>query len=55
MTSPTALVPDAAAEARWRDWQARGAAGDRRTVARMRNLMFILFAALAVAFVLQLV
>lgn len=31
-------VPDAEADARWRDWVARGAASDRRTSKRMTGL-----------------
>jgi hypothetical protein len=49
-----AVVIDAAAEARWREWQARGAAADKRTAAGMRTLVLVLAAALAVAFVREL-
>jgi hypothetical protein len=42
------------AEIRWRDWQARGAASDRRTATRMRNVMMFVAAALIVWFVIQL-
>ena len=49
-----AVVTDAAAEARWRDWQARGAAADKRTTAGMRTLLLVLAAALVVAFVREL-
>jgi hypothetical protein len=49
-----AVVPDAGADIRWREWQARGAASDRRTAARMRNLMLLGFAALVIWFVIQL-
>ena len=31
MTNHTAVIPDVEADIRWRDWQARGAASDRRT------------------------
>ena len=55
MTDTTALAADVGAEARWRAWQARGAAQDRRSMARMRALLYVLCAALAAAFVLQLV
>ena len=54
MTNQTAVIPDAAAEIRWRDWQARGAAGDRRTATRMRKLMLLIVAALAMWFFVQL-
>jgi len=49
----TAVIPDVDAEIRWRDWQARGAARDRRTAARMRNVMLLIVAALIVWFVVQ--
>lgn len=39
MTDQAAVVTDVEAETRWRDWQARGAASDRRTAARMRILL----------------
>ena len=54
MTNHTAIVPDAQAAIRWREWQARGAASDRRTAARMRKVMFLMAAALIVWFVVQL-
>ena len=54
MTIHTAVIPDADAEIRWRDWQARGAASDRRTAARMRIVLFLIVAALIVWFVVQL-
>jgi hypothetical protein len=54
MTNQTAVVPDADAEIRWRDWQARGAASDRRTATRMRTLMLLIVTALAVWFFVQL-
>ena len=41
MTNHTAVIPDVEADIRWRDWQARGAASDRRTATRplaMRRL-----------------
>jgi hypothetical protein len=46
MTSQTAVMPDVEADIRWRDWQARGAATDRRTAARMRKVMLLIVAAL---------
>ena len=54
MTNQTAVIPDAAAETRWHDWQARGAAGDRRRATRMRKLMLLIVAALAIWFFVQL-
>jgi len=51
---PLAILPDTQADIRWRDWQARGAAGDRRTAARMRKVMLLVAAALIVWFVVQL-
>ena len=54
MTSHTAVTTDAEADIRWRDWQARGAANDRRTAARMRTVMLVIVAALLVWFVVQL-
>lgn len=54
MTNHTAVVPNLEADVRWRDWQARGAASDRRTAARMRKVMLLIVAALIVWFVVQL-
>jgi len=54
MTNHTAVIPDLEADVRWRDWQARGAASDRRTAARMRKVMLLIVAALIVWFVVQL-
>ena len=54
MTIQTAVIPDVEADIRWRDWQARGAASDRRTAARMRKVMLLVVAALVVWFVVQL-
>jgi hypothetical protein len=54
MTNHTTVMPDVEADIRWRDWQARGAASDRRTAARMRKLMLLIIAALVVWFVVQL-
>jgi hypothetical protein len=48
MTLHTAVVTDVDAETRWRDWQARGAASDRRTAARMRILLIVISVLLAV-------
>jgi len=54
MTNQTALIPDVDAEIRWRDWQARGAATNRRRAKRMRKLVFLIAAALVVWFFVQL-
>ena len=54
MTTHTALITDVEADIRWRDWQARGAASDRRTAARMRKVMLLIVAALIVWFFVQL-
>jgi len=54
MTTHTAIIPDVEANIRWRDWQARGAASDRRTAARMRKVMLLIIVALVVWFVVQL-
>jgi hypothetical protein len=54
MTTHTAVIPDVEADIRWRDWQGRGAASDRRTAARMRTVMLLIFAALIVWLVVQL-
>jgi hypothetical protein len=54
MTTQVAIVPDAEAEIRWRNWQARGAEEDRRTAKRMRGLMLLIAAVLVVWFVVQL-
>jgi hypothetical protein len=54
MTNHIAVIPDVEADIRWRDWQARSAASDRQTAARMRTAMLFIVAALVVAFVVQL-
>jgi hypothetical protein len=54
MTSYTAVIPDVEADIRWRDWQARGAASDRRAAARLRNVTMLIVAALIVWIVVQL-
>ena len=54
MTTQTAVIPDVEADIRWRDWQARGAASDRRTAARMRKVMLLIVAALIAWFFVQL-
>jgi len=52
-TPAAAVVLDMEAAIRWRDWQARGAADDRRTAARMRYVMVIIVAALIIWFVVS--
>ena len=54
MTNHTAVISQAEADIRWREWQTRGAASDRRTAARMRKVMLLIVAALIVWFVVQL-
>jgi hypothetical protein len=54
MTSHVAIISDTEAETRWRDWQARGAASDRRTATRMRRLMLLIVTALVLWFFVQL-
>jgi hypothetical protein len=57
MTNQTAVITDVMdvdSETRWRDWQARGAASDRRTSTTMRRLMLLIVTALAVWFFVQL-
>jgi hypothetical protein len=48
MTNLVATLPDSDADTRWRNWQARGAANDRRTATRMRRLWLVIATALAV-------
>jgi hypothetical protein len=54
MTNHTEALSDVEADIRWRDWQARGAASDRRSAATMRKVMVLSVAALIVWFVVQL-
>ena len=54
MTIQSAVISDVEADIRWRDWQARGAASDRRTAARMRKVMLLIVAALIAWFFVQL-
>jgi hypothetical protein len=54
MTIQSAVIPDVEADIRWRDWQGRGAASDRRTAARMRKVMLLIVAALIAWFYVQL-
>jgi len=53
MTNQTAVIAVVEPEMRWRDWQARGAANDRRTATRMRLLLLLIVAALVVWFLVQ--
>ena len=53
MTTHVAIISDSEADIRWRDWQARGAANDRRTATRMRLLLLLIVAALVVWFLVQ--
>jgi hypothetical protein len=55
MTSHAALAPDAEADIRWREWQVRGAEGDRRRVATMRRLSVLVSIGLAVWLFVQLI
>ena len=48
MITSAAAVPDADADIRWRDWQARGADGDRRRATIMGRLMVLIGIALTV-------
>ena len=54
MTDQAVVISDMEADIRWREWQARGAASDRRTAARMRTVMLLIVVALVVWFVVQL-
>jgi hypothetical protein len=54
MTGQAAIVAVTEADIRWRNWQARGAEGDRRTAKRMRRLMLVLVGGLLMWFVIQL-
>lgn len=54
MTNHSAVNTDAEADIRWRDWQARGAASDRRTAATMRTVLLLMVGALIAWFVVQL-
>ena len=54
MTDHTAVIPDVDADIRWREWQARGAANDRRMAARMRKVLLLIVTALIIWFVVRL-
>ena len=54
MTDQAAILADPEAELRWRNWQARGAEGERRTAKRMRGLMILIAAVFIVWFVVRL-
>ncbi len=47
-------APDGDADVRWRNWQARGAEGDRRRAKRMRGLMLLIGVGFVVWVVVQL-
>jgi hypothetical protein len=47
MTEQVSVIPDAEAAIRWRDWQARGVANDRRTRVHMRTVIVLLVVAVA--------
>jgi len=53
MTTQVAIVPGTEGEIRWRNWEARGAEGDRRTAKRMRALMLLIAAGFLVWAVVQ--
>jgi len=54
MTTYIADVAELEADDRWRQWQARGAAQDRRTAARMRKVTLLVLAMLMIWSVVQL-
>jgi hypothetical protein len=54
MTIQTAVISDVEADIRWSEWQARGAASDRRTAARIRTVMLLIGAVLIAWFFVQL-
>jgi hypothetical protein len=53
MTTGAAVIPDDM-DTRWREWQARGAASDRRAAATMRKVTLLVFSALVVWLYVQL-
>lgn len=55
MTAHAVVVSDMEADVRWREWQARGIANDRRTAAGMRRALLLIVAAVVVWVVVQLV
>lgn len=54
MTNEPGVIPVVDGEVGWRNWQARGAANDRRTATRMRIVLLLVVGALAVWFLVQL-
>ena len=48
MTNHAGVVSDMSADGRWRDWQARNAARDRRAAVGTRALMLLIVAGLVV-------
>lgn len=47
MTSHVTTISESERDIRWREWQARGAASDRRTARTIRGLTIAVFVALA--------
>ena len=45
MTNQTAVIPVVDADSRWRNWQARGVANDRRMTSRMQGVLLLIVAA----------
>jgi len=54
MTEDASIVADTDADIRWRNWQARGAEGDRWTAKRMRGLVLVIAAGCLMWFVVRL-
>ena len=54
MTNHTAVVSDADARIRWRDWQMRGAANDLRAASGMRKVMLLIGTGLILWFAVRL-
>ena len=55
MTTQRATVLESGADVRWRQWEARGAKGDRRLAKRMRRLMLVAAAVLVTWFAVLIV
>ena len=54
MTTQVAIVRDAEAEIRWRNWQERGEKADRRTAKRMHALTILVGVAFLVWLIVRL-
>jgi hypothetical protein len=54
MTTRLGAVPDGDASVRWRAWQARGAAQDRRSAVTMRVVMLLIAVAIVIWTVMRL-